>query len=70
MQDGRIITLGGIPLGGGSVADVWSYTPQTAQWTKMTSLPAKRYTGVAAIIEGDIYYTTGAASTTFKGVLS
>jgi N-acetylneuraminic acid mutarotase len=70
VHEGRIVVLGGIPLGGGSVRAVSAYAPSTGKWTELTPLPAKRYTGVAAVIDDVIYYSGGASSVTYKGVFN
>jgi PKD repeat protein len=50
------------------VADVNAYNPTTDAWAALTSLPAKRKSGVAASLGGSLYYSSGAlTSTTYKG---
>jgi N-acetylneuraminic acid mutarotase len=67
---GRILTFGGIAPGGSLISVTSAYNTRTGAWSKLTPLPAPRYTGDAAIIDDTIYFATGTASTTYKGVLS
>ena len=65
----RIIVAGGQLKHTDAVADVSAYDPTTDTWTELTPLPAKRFSGVAGVVDGVMYYATGSASaTTFKGV--
>jgi hypothetical protein len=68
LHQGRIITIAGISNGIPAMKQVSAYDPSKGLWTELTPLPAGRYTGVAAIIDDVIYYSTGAATTTYKGV--
>ena len=68
MMGGRIIVAGGQLKHTDAVADVSAYDPTTNTWTELTPLPAKRFSGVAGVVDGVMYYATGSASaTTFKG---
>ena len=67
---GRILTIGGTTNGLQDMKDVAALDLRTGQWAQLTPLPAGRYTGLAAIIDDVIYYTTGGASTTYRGVLT
>lgn len=66
----QIIVLGGeavhLKL---RVALVSAYNPATNIWTSLTPMPVTRYSGVAAVLNGSLYYTGGSnGSTTFKGI--
>ena len=67
---GRILLFGGTTNGKQDLTSVTAYDPATGQWTALTSLPAGRYTGLAAIFDDTIYYATGGASTTYRGVFA
>jgi|GEM_PF-4886558 len=68
VHDNRIFVLGGEIAHGTSVRDVTAYDPATNTWTAYTPLPAIRSSGVAGVINGTLYYTTGSSSrTTYKG---
>ncbi len=71
-HEGRIIVLGGeFDPPNGNVDDVTAYDPTADTWTELTPLPAERKVGVAGSLDGDLYYTTGAApptAETFRGV--
>jgi N-acetylneuraminic acid mutarotase len=67
---GRILIFGGIAPGGSLIADVNAYNSRTGVWSKLTPLPAPRYTGDAAVIDDVIYFAGGTSATTYKGVLS
>lgn len=65
---GRIIVLGGQTSHGSSLADAYAYDPVANTWTSLTPLPAARFSGVAAAINGSIYFTGGSSqTTTWKG---
>jgi N-acetylneuraminic acid mutarotase len=50
------------------VGDLWAYDPATNAWAAMSSLPAARFSGVADVIDGAIYFTGGSSqTTTWKG---
>ena len=52
-----------------AIAAVTAYDPALNAWTALTSLPAARASGVAGVIAGEFYYTTGSGTaTTYKGV--
>ena len=65
---GPIITIGGTTNGDVDMRDVTAYDPATGVWTPLTPLPADRYTGLGMIVDDVIYYTTGGATTTYRGV--
>jgi hypothetical protein len=68
--DNRIFVIGGEITHGTAARDVTAYNPATNEWTTYTGLPAARASGVAASLNGTIYYTTGSFSTTtYKGTL-
>ena len=67
---GRIITIGGTTNGKQDLRDVAAFDLRTGTWTALTPLPAGRYTGLAMIVDDVIYYATGGASTTYRGVLT
>ena len=67
----RIIVAGG-ETGHTKATDlVYAYDPAANTWAAMTKLPAARFSGVAAEIGGEIFFTTGSnQTTTWKGVVS
>ncbi len=66
---GRIVVAGGETSHGAGIAAVTAYDPALNAWTALTALPAARVSGVAGVIAGDLYYTTGSGTaTTYKGV--
>ncbi len=67
----RIFILGGEKANGVTnyVASVVAYNPLSNDWTQYNDMPSKRASGVAGAINGIIYYSTGNAKSTFKGVL-
>lgn len=67
---GRIISIAGISNGIPAMRNVTAYDPATGIWADLTQLPAGRYTGVGGIFDDVIYYTTGAAATTYRGVFA
>ncbi len=67
----RIMTFGGETAYNVDSALVYAYDPATNSWASMTSLPGKRFSGVAAVLDGNIYFTTGSSmTTTWEGVVS
>lgn len=67
----RIITMGGETAHNVPTDLVYAYDPDTNTWAAMTKLPAKRFSGVAAVLGNDLFFTTGSAMTTsWKGVVS
>ncbi|WP_242928456.1 malectin domain-containing carbohydrate-binding protein, partial [Pontibacter vulgaris] len=67
----RIIVLGGETAHGSRTNMVSAYTPSLNSWQNLTGLPASRYSGVAALLYNNIYYTGGSSSSiTYKGVPS
>ena len=65
----RILVLGGEIVHQTSINMVSAYSPATNSWTNLTPLPKDRFSGVAAVLAGDIFYTGGSkTNTTFKGV--
>ena len=69
VMGGRILTLGGQTGHGSAIADVYAYDPTANTWTSLTPLPSARFSGVAAAINGTIFFTGGSsATTTWKGV--
>ena len=67
----RIITMGGETAHNVPTDLVYAYDPATNTWAAMTHLPAKRFSGVAAVLGTDVYFTTGSSTTTtWKGVVS
>lgn len=64
----RILTMGGQTSNDNSVNDVFAYDPATNTWTALNTLPGRRFSGVAGLIDGIIYFTTGSGlTTTWKG---
>jgi N-acetylneuraminic acid mutarotase len=68
VMEGRIVVIGGEVANGVPVADAYAYDPATNRWSTLTPLPAPRRSGLADVIDGVLYYTTGQRDTTFKGV--
>jgi N-acetylneuraminic acid mutarotase len=68
VMGGRIVVIGGETAHNASIGDAYAYDPGTDKWTKLTSLPAPRFSGVAAAIDGVIYFTSGSSQrTTYRG---
>ena len=65
--DGRLVVLGGETSNGSNTAEASVYDPDTNLWTAITPLPAPRHSGVADVIDGIIYYSTGNSSGTLHG---
>jgi N-acetylneuraminic acid mutarotase len=71
VHDGRIFVAGGETAHGIATAEVRAYDPATNTWAQATSLPQRRLSGVADVIDGTIYFTTGSGTTTtYKGVFA
>lgn len=68
VMDGQIIVAGGEVKHGVGISDVTAYDPLSNSWKELTPLPATRRAGVVGSIENQIFYTTGASTTTYKGV--
>lgn len=70
--DNRIVVLGGETVHQtGRTNLVSAYTPASNTWEALTPLPAARFSGVAAVLAGNLYYTGGSASAiTYKGQLA
>jgi N-acetylneuraminic acid mutarotase len=69
VMGGRILTFGGQTTNGNAIADCYAYDPAADKWTTLSPLPAARFSGVAGLINGAIYFTTGSSlTTTWKGV--
>jgi N-acetylneuraminic acid mutarotase len=65
----RILVAGGESDHEAPVASVRAFDQRANTWTTLTSLPAARFSGVAAAIDGIIYFTTGSSqTTTWRGV--
>ena len=68
--NGRIIVMGGETAHNVSLADVNAYDPISKSWKALTPLPTKLHSGVGGVIDGKIYYNSGAPTfrtTTYKG---
>ncbi|MFD2515175.1 malectin domain-containing carbohydrate-binding protein [Pontibacter locisalis] len=65
----RILVLGGETVHKtGRTNMVSAYSPATNTWENLTPLPQSRFSGVAGVMGGNIYYTGGSnTSTTYKG---
>ncbi|WP_439883480.1 malectin domain-containing carbohydrate-binding protein [Pontibacter sp. MBLB2868] len=65
----RILVLGGETVHKtGHTNMVSAYSPATNTWENLTPLPQSRFSGVAGILGGNIYYTGGSSSsTTYEG---
>ncbi len=69
IQGNRIFVLGGETMHGTKTNIVSAYTPATNTWQNLTPLPADRHSGVAGVLQGNIYYTGGSrTNTTYKGI--
>ncbi len=69
--DGRIIIAGGETQHEMPTNRMTIYDPGTNVWSSLTPLPANRFSGVAGIIDGVLYFTTGSSqTTTYKGVFA
>ncbi|MDO6390983.1 malectin domain-containing carbohydrate-binding protein [Pontibacter sp. BT731] len=66
----RILVLGGETVhNSGRTNMVSAYTPALNSWQNLTGLPAARFSGIAAFLNSNIYYTGGSnSSTTYKGI--
>ena len=60
----RVIVAGGETAHTRTIADVYAFDPAANTWTTLTSLPAPRFSGVAAAIGDKIYFTGGSSQTT------
>ena len=66
----RIVIAGGETAHNVATNRVTAYSVAGNNWVDMTNLPASRFSGVATVINNDIYFTTGSSqTTTWKGVL-
>lgn len=67
--DNRIFVLAGETVhNSGRTNLVSAYDPATNTWQNLTSMPQSRYSGVAAYLNGNLYYTGGSTSSiTYKG---
>lgn len=65
----RIIVLAGEIAHQSSMNMVSAFSPVANSWTDLTPLPKNRFSGVAGVMIGNIFYTGGSSSnTTYKGV--
>ncbi|WP_138475421.1 Kelch repeat-containing protein [Dyadobacter bucti] len=65
----RIIVIGGEVRQHIQCALVSAYSPATNTWTELTPIPEARFSGVSAVLNGNLFYTGGSkTNTTFKGV--
>ncbi|KAA6439264.1 hypothetical protein FEM33_13390 [Dyadobacter flavalbus] len=65
----RIIVFGGEAVQHASTNMVSAYSPATNSWTSLSPLPQARFSGVAALLNGVLYYTGGSkTNSTFKGI--
>ncbi len=71
VHNGRILVLGGETSPGSNTSKVSAYDPAANRWTDLTSLPGTRTSGVAGVINGAVYFSTGSVqSTTWKGTFT
>jgi N-acetylneuraminic acid mutarotase len=69
--NGRIVVAGGETSHEHPTNRVTAYDPATNTWTSMSNLPSARFSGVAAAIGDEIYFSGGSSlTTTWRGVLS
>jgi N-acetylneuraminic acid mutarotase len=65
----KIVVLGGESVHHTATNMVSAYSPATNSWTSLTPLPQARFSGVAALLNGVLYYTGGSkTNSTFKGM--
>lgn len=70
-RDGQIYVFGGEEYHGTPEEEVFVYNTRANTWTRATALPKPRHSGIATIINGTIYYTSGSLErTTFKGTFT
>ncbi|MBC8122344.1 MAG: hypothetical protein H7Y22_10960 [Gemmatimonadaceae bacterium] len=62
LKDGYVIVIGGTLNGNEPSADVTAYNPVDNKWTALSSLPQPRKSPVAGVIGGQIFSSTGNAS--------
>jgi N-acetylneuraminic acid mutarotase len=67
VQDGRIVVLGGESAHGAVTNEVVAWRPGASAWTKLTPLPAPARSGVAGVLGGRLYYTSGDSAATYRG---
>ena len=67
VMGGRILVIAGESANGVETNTVFAYTPATNTWQTLTPLPALRFSGVGAAVDGKIYYTTGGNAATYEG---
>jgi N-acetylneuraminic acid mutarotase len=66
----RILVLGGETSHNIKTKLISAYTPATNTWSNITSLPVSKAAGVAAVLNGALFYTGGNfATTTYKGTI-
>lgn len=71
VRDGQIYVFGGEENHGTPEEEVFVYNTRTNTWTRGTPLPKPRHSGIAAIIGGTVYYTSGSLErTTYKGTFT
>lgn len=65
----RVLVLGGETMHNtGTTNMVSAYSPASNSWQSLTPLPRSRFSGVAAVLGGTLYYTGGSRSNvTYKG---
>lgn len=65
----QIVVMGGETAHNAQSRETWVYNTQTNTWKSITPLPAARFSGVAAVLNGRIYFSTGgSAATTWEGI--
>ncbi|RAU82424.1 malectin domain-containing carbohydrate-binding protein [Pontibacter arcticus] len=72
VYNNRILVLAGETVfNAGYTNMVSAYSPSTNTWENLTPMPVARYSGVAAYINGNLYYTGGSKTrTTYKGKIT
>ena len=64
----RILVMGGESANEVQAAQCYAYTPATDTWVTLTPLPTPRFSGVADVIDGRVYFTSGGnGKTTYQG---
>ncbi|WP_161890523.1 Kelch repeat-containing protein [Pontibacter russatus] len=65
----RILVLGGETSHNNKTNKIQAYSPATNSWTTISPLAVSKAAGVAAVLDGNLYYSGGNfARTTYKGV--
>ncbi|MDF9796581.1 PKD repeat protein/N-acetylneuraminic acid mutarotase [Catalinimonas alkaloidigena] len=71
VYDGKIFVLGGeYKFLGPYSKSVMAYDPATDEWTRYSDMPTVRSSGIAGVVNGVLYYSTGRnSSTTYQATI-